>query len=536
MRFPLKNRLSCLAFLFSLVSAGAAEQDTVRERALGLLRQGEVKGAIQIVHTELGGNPRDVPLRLLLGQIVDFDGKPEAAIRIWKEGVTGDNSDFALLMSIAERRRKQSEDGPNVEHKRGSVTYHPSKNEAAETAFKQTNARRALTNYGRARELRPNAPEIVAHIGQLQHATGQYEAALKTWSEGAAAFPKEEEFQLGWAKALVALKRPGEAARHYETTLTMNPRRTEAHEALADYYYSQSMPDKSDLATQRAAFYGWIPAHVELEYTPERFLTVKTLDPRLPGGPSSDGNKAAIRVARTETIEALKRDKSEAASALLATLCFQHEDHGSVEEAIYAELKTRGKVGARHLTELLNRGQSACTARSAAHALADAGNREVLPRLLELLTRDNRPYFHMNIAGALRKLGDERAIGGLIKVLNAEVEEKKPDSKEDPPDHFTGRLMNRKRCAAALGGFDTPEVRSALEKGAANPQLAVICGVSLYALTMEESHLKALEAVIRKKPTYAAVLAADALRGVESSKARELVEVLEAEAAKARRK
>jgi tetratricopeptide (TPR) repeat protein len=529
-----KILLPCLALILFSLPAFSADRDSVRERALSLLRQGEVKRAIQFVHTELGKNPKKVPLRMLLGQIVDFDGKPEAAIRIWKEGVSGQAADFPLLMSIAERRRMQSEEGPTVEHKRGSVTYNPSKDEAAEKAFKERNAKRALDHYGKARALRPKAPEIVAHMGQLQHATGQFKDAIRTWSEGAAAFPKEDEFQLGWAKALGALKRPSEASEHYQATLALNSRRTEAHEALADYYETQSMPDKSDLARQRAAFYGWIPGHIDLEYTPERFALAKTLNPRLPGGAVSDGNRAAEKAARRATIANLKRDKSTQASALLATLCYQHEDHGPVEDAIYAELKTRGEVGERHLIELLKRGQSNCTARSASHALADAGNAEILPRLLEMLAQDNRPYFHMDIAGALRKLGDERAVVGLVKILNAGIDEKKPSSKVDPMDHFTGRLMNRKRCAAALGGFDTEAARKALETGAENPQLAMVCSTALYEITREASRLAPVRTGLKKNPTYGLGLALGILKEVETPEARELVLAIESKMKKER--
>lgn len=530
----LKTWFACLCICCLGISSFAAQDDSVRDRALRLLRQGDVKSAIQLVHSALGNNPTDVPTRLFLGQIVNFDGKPEAAIRIWKEGLTGGGSDFALLMSIAERRRLQSEDGPTVEHRRGSVTYHPSKDEAAEKAFKRANATRALRHYRMAREWRPMAPEIVAHIGQLQHSVGQFDEAVTTWSEGAAAFPEEEEFELGWAKALEAMKRPEEAARHYEATLKLNPRRTEAHEALSELYASGAKPDEAEQSLQRASFYGWIPQHIDLDFTPERFAMIKTLNPRLRGGPSPDGNKAAARAARSEMIESLKRDKSEAASALLAALCFKHEDHGPVEDEIYAELKTRGEVGERQLIELMNRGQSSCTARSSSHALAEAGNTEILPRLLELLDQDNRPYFHMDIAGALRKLGDERAVAGLIRTLNAGVEEKKPDSKDAPADTFTGRLMNRKRCAAALGGFDTPESRQTLEQGVGNPQLELVCAVALYRLTREAALLDPVRAGLKKNPTYGLGLAMETLEGVDTSEARNLVAAIEKKMKRAR--
>lgn len=529
-------RIICLLGLLAVsppsTATAAVPATSVRDQALARLRQGDVKTAIQLVNTALGADPDNTELRQLLGRIVDFDGKPEAAIRIWKEGLRDKDSDYPLLISIADRRRRQSEDGPTITYKRGAVSYGPSKDKNAEDAFKRTNANRALSAYRKALTLRPNEPSVMAHIGNLEHATGDYASALKSWETGASRFPREAEFQLGWARALHKLDRPDDAAARYEAALKLAPRSTEAHEALAAIYSESNQPEKAKQAQHRAAFHDWVPSPFDLDYNAENFQTAMMLNPRLLGDKPAKGARAN----RMALIGGLKRDKSETATAFLALLCHHHEDHGPVEDEIYAELKTRGEAGANHLLQLLRNARSTCTARSASHALAEAGSPKILPDLIGALPRDSRPYFYSDVAGAIRKLGDARAVPILIETMNAGAEETKPDAKDDPMNSFMGRLMNRKRCAAALSKFDTPAARQALEQGFANPQLQIISGVALYKLTGKADHLQPLKSALdKKKPTYALALAMEILPDVDTPEARELMTRLQEAKERARK-
>ncbi len=524
--------LALLASCLTWVTNAASDSARVRDRALHQLSQGDVKSAVRLVNTALGAEPTNTELRLLLGRIVDFDGKPEAAIRIWREGLCGNKRDYPLLISIADRRRRQSEDGPNVTYKRGGVSYAPATDKRSEDEFKRINAGRALNSYRRALALRPGEPAVLAHIGNLEYATGDYQRALNTWMDGASKFPAEAEFQLGWARTLRQLNQLEDAAAHFEDALRIAPRSTEAHEALAEIYSRANRSEQARQARQRAAFFEWVPPQFELDYDEAHFKTALLLNPRLLGEkPAKDA-----RAKRMALIERLKRDKSDAATAFLALLCHHHEDHGPVEDAIYAELRTRGETGTDHLATLLRNARSTCTARSASHALAEAGSSKILPDLIAALPRDSRPYFHSDVAGAIRKLGDARAVPALVETMNAAVEETKPSSKEDPMNHYMGRLMNRKRCTAALSQFDTPEAHKALEQGFENPQLRIISGVALYKLTGRPAYLQPLTSALDKqKSTYALALAMEILPDVDTPEAARVMQRLKKTREKARK-
>ena len=99
----------------------------------------------------------------------------------------------------------------------------------------------------------------------------------------------------------------------------------------------------------------------------------------------------------------------------------------------------------------------------------------------------------MDIAGSLDELGDPRAVGPLVQVVdpaNAEPMGMGPT---------TDRGAARARAALALGAFDTPEARRALEQGAKNPQLAPYCIAALYRLSRDPKHLAALEKMVSER-------------------------------------
>jgi len=99
----------------------------------------------------------------------------------------------------------------------------------------------------------------------------------------------------------------------------------------------------------------------------------------------------------------------------------------------------------------------------------------MLEYLVNMLPGDIRSFaMDMDIAGSLDDLGDARAVEALVQVLNPE------DAKAAPGiGPLNDRNSARARAALAIGAFDTPEARKALDAGTKNPQLAGYCWAAL---------------------------------------------------------
>ena len=130
---------------------------------------------------------------------------------------------------------------------------------------------------------------------------------------------------------------------------------------------------------------------------------------------------------------------------------------------------------------LLEGARSTCTIKSAAHILARRKAEGLLEYLVRVLPGDTRGFaMDMDIAGSLDDLGDPRAVTALVQMLNPEDTDPNHDSGPSPlADRYSARA-----CAAlALGAFDTPEARSALEAGTKIPQFAAYCWAALFRLS-----------------------------------------------------
>src|SRR5262249_6542539 len=118
--------LTCLA----CTSPIAAQQETPLDQAVKLANQGNLDRAMTVLRDHLKRNAKDVNARGVLGRILDFDGQPDEAVKIWEEGLTGAASDFTFLVAIGEIRHRQGSDGPTISYRRGTVTANPPKDEA----------------------------------------------------------------------------------------------------------------------------------------------------------------------------------------------------------------------------------------------------------------------------------------------------------------------------------------------------------------------------------------------------------------------
>src|SRR5262249_12949990 len=77
------------------------------------------------------------------------------------------------------------------------------------------------------------------------------------------------------------------------------------------------------------------------------------------------------------------------------------------------------------------------------------------------------------------------------------------ESDLEAPGVVTDRAGARVRAALALGAFDTPESRQALERGTKNSGLSPYCLAALYRHSHDPKYLAALEKTANGTPDHA---------------------------------
>jgi HEAT repeat protein len=126
----------------------------------------------------------------------------------------------------------------------------------------------------------------------------------------------------------------------------------------------------------------------------------------------------------------------------------------------------------------------------------------------------------MDIAGSLDDLGDPRAVGPLVQVLNSGDAHA---AQENGP--LVDRNSARARAALALGAFDTPEARRTLKAGTNDSQVATYRWVALYRLTKDPKDLAALEKSVSPDEIYRTyVLGHYLLKKIGTDQARDLAQ------------
>ncbi len=482
-----KALLAATAFCSSAPAPIKAQQDSPTNQAIRAVNQGNVEGAIDLLNKHLEKDAKDVQARVVLGQILDFDGRPDEAVKLWERALTGAETDFTLLMSIGEIRQRQGRDGPTISNRRGMLQVKPSTNKVEEAAFKKAKLALAEAAYATARALQPAEEDAAAALAAVYSLEEKHDAAAQVWKSLIEREPKNAGYQLQLALATRQAGRSDEAARYLERAIAINPRLAEAHKALAEYQKAKGRTAEAAQSQSRADFYDRLPAFCTLEY-------------------STDNQKTLDHLEDPETVRKLVADPSKTAAEFLAVLCWTHP-HNDLETTAFDALESRGAATTAILQELFKEARSTCTVRSTAHILARRKTDGLLDELLKRLPGDLRGFgMEMDIAGSLDDLGDARAVAPLIEILNPEKADRSQDGL------LTDRTTARGRAALALGAFDTPESRRALEQGTHSPQVKAHCLAALYRLTRDQKHLDALEAAISQNEGFATYAIGNYLR------------------------
>jgi tetratricopeptide (TPR) repeat protein len=446
----------------------AAWGDTPTDQAVRLANQGNVDRAIQVLRDHLDKNEKDIQARVVLGRILDFDGRPDEAVAVWEKGLSGGGADFPLLMSIGEIRHRQGQGGPTIIRRRGMIGASPSKDEAGEERFKRAHLALAATAFEKARKLRPDQPEPAGALASVYEDQGKYDSAAEVWKSVVTLEPRSAGSHLRLGLATQKAGRPDEAVQHFTKAIEIDPRLARAHEALAEYQKGKGLAAEAELSRKRAEFYKRLPPFCTFPYSEENQKTLDSLD--------EEG-----------TVRKLADDPSERAAEFLAVVCWSHP-HNWLETQAFEVLESRGDKTTPLLRALLAEARSTCTVKSTAHILARRKAEGLFENLERKLPGDVRGFaMDMDIAGSLDELGDPRAVEPLAQVLAP------PDGGAPEDDLSSDRNSARARAALALGAFDTPEARRALEAAIGDPQVKSYCLAALYRLTRDPKRLAALE-------------------------------------------
>jgi tetratricopeptide (TPR) repeat protein len=471
--------LACVALACLSPARGIATQGSgPTEQAQEFVNQGNLDRAIQLLRNHLSKNAKDVQAREFLGRILDFDGRPDEAVAEWEKGLNGSQADFPLLMAIGETRHRQGIAGPTISRRRGTILATPSKNEADEERFKRSHLAQAATAYEKASKLRPNEPEVARALAYVYSQQNKHDSAAEIWKSVVKMEPAIGENYLGLALETRETGRSDEAAGYAKQAINLNPRLAGAHEALAEYHKKKGHAAEADQERNRAEFYDRLPSFCTLVY-------------------SDDNLKALESLNQEASVRKLAQDPSRRAAEFLAVLCWSHP-HNRLETEAFEALEARGAETTPLLRALLEGARSTCTIKSTAHILARRKDDGIFDYLVRMLPGDLRGFgMDMDVAGSLDDLGDPRAVGALTRVLNPEGAVAAQET-----GLLTDRTSARARAAMALGAFNTPEARRALDAGTGDPAISAYCLAALYRLTKDPKHLAVLEKSIGPDSDY----------------------------------
>lgn len=446
---------AALVSLLLVVPVVFAQEADVTHEAYGLARKGKIADAERLLRGRLEAAPDDEAARELLAQLLEWDGRPDAAVEL----LDAPGASAHALALAADALRRQAQDGPRVTRRRGQVTYHPG-DEAADAPWSHQRLERAAACLERALPQSPDDEELLVALAETRLDLEEPARAVELLEPRRAGGGGPLLLALG--RALAAAQRPDDAIAALESGLSVAPRYDlEAFDALARLHEGQGSEGEADRARRRGRFYAWLPPFVDLRHDDayDRFVR-----------PPDDV------VGAYADLESLADDPSVEGTALLTAMCFHHP-HGAIEDRALGALALRAD-GPAALASLVERGDNACLRKHALKALAQSRSPDALAVMEGLLPGDVHPLWNLDVAGAMVALGDARAAPALARALDDTV-----NAESDDARLRLGARLARLRAAIALGHFDVPVAHEALRRGSDDPTIELACEAALLRLT-----------------------------------------------------
>ncbi len=500
------------AVLFGAAATGFAASPA--ERGQALWDEGKPEEAEKVLVEALGATPADAAARLVLGRLQAWDGRPDVAVDTWSAGLTGKEPDVPLLQALADLHLQRAADGPQVTRKRGATVLQFDGTTAQDpAAFARKRRESALEARRKASALRPADRELVYALATLLVSMEKAAEALPMMESISKKEPKNVRYLCGWSAALLATGKGEDARKKAEQAAKLAPRSPDGHAALSRALDALGKGPEALASRKRAELFSWLPEFSRLEYSDALYDDAAALA-RGTGWDTPREEIDRVLAAKRAVIDRLVAKRDPAAFDLLACVCWNHCCHGELEGIAFAALEGRGAPSVPLLRRMLDDGEATCTVGAAARSLARLREASAFEAVLGKLAADTDPFFPMDIAAALTIYGDPRAVPALAAAMRVDAPPLPPPPKrkgrevtvvvggdggarEGTPD---GPFAARLRATMAVGEFDVPEARAALEKGCANPDLAPFCHAVLWRLTGDEkAHGRHVAEAVRAK-------------------------------------
>ena len=465
--------LSLLSFWICCVCFGQSEPLGFEE-IHQLMRAGEIEKAESKARSLLKESPADLPTCMLLAQILTYDGRPDATIKLLQDKIDQfpKEDQRHLLLYRGAIAMQVAEDGPFVTRKRGTVTAQPAKDSVDKQAFVDRYVQTAEASFQRAVDLFEDDQRALYGLAKTVSFSSSPERAIPLWvkllERDQSANPN---FELEYIGLLFKIKRDDEAVELANKRLEKQPNDLATIEMLVDHYRENKNTEAADLLMAKAQFLESIPPFLNLEF-------------------SEENKKRLAKLEDNDEIETLLKIKTEESTELLVIYVWRHP-HNELEDRAFAELGNRNAV--ERLEDLFRNAQSTCTVRGAANQLARSKPDGLYEDLVRLLPSDLRTFgMQMDIANALETLQDKRAVKPLIDMLAVDVS---TEPKEDHMRSLQDREFARWRAAIALGAFDSDLATSTLTTGLENKLIRIACLAGLYRQNSSEKLLDEIKTV-----------------------------------------
>lgn len=446
-----------------------------------------------IAKEKVAALPTDRDLRERCARYLHQQGFSRTAAELLGGIPSSDPQASRLLLIAARLHLSLAENGPNYRnYANGMAVYRVSNDAEADRRWVAAQLDAAASVAQRAVALAPRQADALAVLATVRERQKQPAQALSVLDSTPEVVAADTEATTQRARLLAELGRPREAIAGYRSAVSRNEFASESWQALAKLHGKLGEEDARKQAEERASYYGFLMPSSRLGFTPARAEKAQALA-------SHFGKQTKTEADRWQaTFTALDQAGDDEAAELLASFVHWHS-HDDEEARAFAALERQGSKVAPVLIRLVQGSGSVCTIRQALAILSRL--RPVLPETnalaLQALDNDRNPFFPIDAALALARLGDVQSVVPLLTTTGCE-----PLARLGEQPELPGRVRGESLMAAAM--LDAPAAQACIAQYRGDKELARYVAAASCLSQGEDKPCRALVKELRTqcKDTY----------------------------------